>query len=264
MEDQITQNEEVSVPKKVNFLSIFLFVLILGFGVLLLGINSDWKFKDFDWNNICITKEDSADTEVTAQSSRFVSKYGFSIDVPNYSDYEISGYSDEEIEMYEEKASIDKGTLRNTWSLLHNNYDWDEKSSADYGKFLDGLVLSYSLRDVEIIPDSMSEVRDIGGAGLVINVYLNEKELVLNDYVDLFTKNTNEDSAPVGLQDGTFGEKWGQKIWTAMLPDITGEGSQQYLFVKDDYLYHLSYGKTALSEESEKLVDQVVDSIKFE
>ena len=70
MEEQVSPNMVDKKKLRVNFLTVFLILVIIGLVVTVLGMSSGWKFKEFDLKSTFIAKEDSMKQDVSGRTSR--------------------------------------------------------------------------------------------------------------------------------------------------------------------------------------------------
>lgn len=264
MEEQISPNMVSEKKSGVNFLMIFLFLVIIGLVVTVLGMNSGWKFKEFDLKNIFVTQEDSTEQEVSADTSRFVSKYGFSIDVSDFSDYGIGEFTKEEIEAWGSKYEV-ATDLKNHWSLALMEVD-SADAERNLGKLLEDLSLSYSLSEEawNSLPFEKEEIDPMGILNYRVEVYVyeNTKNLTLESVVNEI-RETN-DIASIVYGDVSYSEISGKKV-----AEYTGGNSEdaQYNIVgiSGDYIYVIEkVVSDETASESMNILNSMIDSIKFE
>ncbi|HNR52981.1 MAG TPA: hypothetical protein PKI16_00640 [Candidatus Dojkabacteria bacterium] len=264
MEEQVSPNMVDKKKLRVNFLTVFLILVIIGLVVTVLGMSSGWKFKEFDLKSTFIAKEDSIKQDVSGRTSRFVSKYGFSIDVPNYSDYGLNEFTAEEIEILHNKYEV-ATDLKNHWYLALADIDTADASS-NLGTIVEDVSLTYNLSP-EAWNSLQSENEEISPLEILyyrvqIYVYENTKGLTLEKVLSEI-RETNDISGAV-YGEVTYSEISGEKV-----AKFTGGNSELFqdniVAISGDYIYVIEKvvsDKTA--SESMSVLDSIIDSIKFE
>lgn len=264
MEEQISPNVVDEKKSGVNFLTIFLFLVIIGLVVTVLGMNSGWKFKEFDLKNMYRIIEDQTEQEVSVETSRFVSKYGFSIDVPSYRDYGISGFTKEEIESWQSKYEV-ATDLKNHWLLALAEID-PADAPRNLGTIVEDVTLTYNLsaEALDSLPFTEEEIDPLGILYYRVQIYVyeNTKDLTLESVLSEAME-TN-DIAGVVYGEISYSEISGKKV-----AEYTGGNSEDFqnniVGISGDYIYVIE--KVVSSEaasESMNVLEDVIDSIRFE